>query len=126
MEPGSENSWWEAGLPADQWDSGSGPSSQPLSLWLEKALRADHITPHPLPTPLLVPSGCTVFRSKARKSSVPVVKACSVSQNRNLGTLRLCTAEAWSLVLILAQGDLGKSFSSSWLGLLIQKTRGLQ
>lgn len=45
---------WVVGLPADRWDSGSCPSSQPLPLWLEKPLRDDHITPHPLP--ILLPA----------------------------------------------------------------------
>lgn len=70
------------GLPADRLGSGSCPSSQLLPLWLEKALRADHITPHPLPT------GCMAFRNKARKSRIAIIKPCSVSQkqgSRDLG-----------------------------------------
>lgn len=40
------------GLPAEQWLV---PQPTALPPWLEKPLRADHITPHPLPTLSLSP-----------------------------------------------------------------------
>ena len=51
-----------------------------LPLWLEKPLRADHITSHPLPAPLPAPTGCMAFRSKARQSRIAMIKPRSVSQ----------------------------------------------
>ena len=47
---------------------------------LEKPLRADHITSHPLPAPLPAPTGCTAFGNKARQSRIAVIKPCAASQ----------------------------------------------
>lgn len=90
------------------------PSPELPSLWLEKPLRANFITPHPLPTPLPAPRLCGI-RNKARKSRIAIIKPHSVSQKQGSGDSEpgqyssehwnWCQ-QAWILALLLAQCDL--------------------
>lgn len=74
--------WWRS----QQTNGAAAGISSPEfpSLWLEKPLRADLITPHLLPTLLPAPRLCGI-RNKAGKSRIAIIKPHSVSQKHGSG-----------------------------------------